>query len=61
MQATLIVEQLKVGGFYHSQISVLMPDHAGTKEFAIHNQTKAPEGAATGVGTGAAVGAGLGW
>ena len=60
-QASQIVDQLKLGGFYHSQISVLMPDRSETKEFAIHNQTKAPEGAAAGVGTGAAVGAGLGW
>jgi len=38
-----------------------MPDKAGTKNFAVDNQTKAPEGAATGAGTGAVLGGGLGW
>ena len=38
-----------------------MPDKTGTKDFAIDNQTKAPEGATTGVGTGALLGGGLGW
>jgi hypothetical protein len=60
-QAAQIVNQLKTGGFSSSDISVLMPDKAGTKEFAVDNQTKAPEGAATGAGTGAVVGGGLGW
>jgi len=56
-----IVERLKVAGFSNQDISVLMPDGESTKDFSVHNQTKAPEGAATGVGTGAALGAGLGW
>src|SRR5947199_2877764 len=60
-QASRIVDRLKMAGFSNRDISVLMPDTAGTKNFAVHNQTKAPEGAATGAGTGAAVGAGLGW
>ena len=38
-----------------------MPDKTGTKDFAIDNETKAPEGAATGAGTGALLGGGLGW
>lgn len=38
-----------------------MPESNDTKDFAVHNQTKAPEGAAAGAGTGVAVGAGLGW
>jgi hypothetical protein len=59
--ASIIVEKLKAAEFSNSDISVLMPEGAETKEFAVHNQTKAPEGAATGAGTGAAVGAGLGW
>jgi len=61
IQATQVVDRLKAAGFTANDISVLMPDKAGTKEFAVDNQTKAPEGAATGAGTGAAVGAGLGW
>jgi hypothetical protein len=60
-QATQIVERLKAAGFTNSDISVLMPNKAGTKEFAVENETKAPEGAAAGAGTGAAVGGGLGW
>ncbi|WP_010586384.1 hypothetical protein [Schlesneria paludicola] len=59
--ASSIVDDLKNSGFTSSDISVLMPNAAGTKEFAVHNETKAPEGAATGAGTGVAVGAGLGW
>ena len=60
-QATQIVDRLKVAGFTSSDISVLMPDKSGTKEFAVDNQTKAPEGATAGAGTGALLGGGLGW
>jgi hypothetical protein len=60
-QASQIVDHLKSSGFSNQDISVLMADKTGTKDFAVHNQTKAPEGAAAGAGTGAAVGAGLGW
>ena len=60
-QASQIVERLKAAGFTSSDISVLMPNTTGTKEFAVENETKAPEGAAAGAGTGAAVGGGLGW
>jgi len=60
-QATRVVDQLKTTGFTNHDISVLMPDKAGTKEFAVDNKTKAPEGAATGAGTGAVLGGGLGW
>ena len=59
--ACRIVDRLKMSGFSNRDISVLMPETSDTKDFAIHNQTKAPEGAATGAGTGVAVGAGLGW
>lgn len=59
--AARIVDDLKAAGFSNTDISVLMPDKSGTKDFAVHNQTKAPEGAATGAGAGAVVGAGLGW
>ena len=60
-QAADIVERLKVAGFSNNDISVLMPNQTGTKNFAIDNQTKAPEGAATGAGTGALLGGALGW
>lgn len=61
IQATDIVERLKLAGFASTDISVLMPDQSGTHDFAIENQTKAPEGAAAGAGTGAIVGGALGW
>src|SRR5205085_8899968 len=41
-------------------ISALMPENMGTKEFAHDKGTKAPEGAATGAGAGAAIGGTLG-
>lgn len=60
-EAAQIVDRLKTAGFTSNDISVLVPDKSGTKEFAVDNQTKAPEGAATGAGTGALLGGGLGW
>lgn len=55
------VDSLKAAGFRNTDISVLFPENAGTKDFAIRKETKAPEGAATGAGTGAVIGGGLGW
>jgi heat induced stress protein YflT/ActD protein len=55
------VDELKRAGFRNTDISVLMPENKGTKDFAHEKNTKAPEGAATGAGTGAVVGGGLGW
>jgi hypothetical protein len=54
------VDVLKADGFSSSDISVLMPDSAGSQSFAHSKGTKAPEGAATGAGTGAIVGGTLG-
>ena len=39
----------------------LFPDKAGTRDFAHKKSTKAPEGAATGAGTGLVLGGALGW
>src|SRR6202044_2934145 len=55
------VDALKSAGFRNTDISVLFPENAGTKDFAHEKGTKAPEGAATGAGTGAVIGGGLGW
>jgi hypothetical protein len=52
---------LKTAGFRNTDISVLFPENAGTKDFAHEKGTKAPEGAATGAGTGAVLGGTLGW
>ena len=60
-QASSIVDRLKAAGFQADDISVLAPDKDGTREFAVDNETKAPEGAAAGAGTGALLGGGLGW
>lgn len=54
------VDVLKAEGFYTTDISVLMPDLAGSQNLAHTKGTKAPEGAATGAGTGAVVGGTLG-
>lgn len=55
------VELLKARSFRNSDISLLLPTGAGTREFAHTNSTKAPEGAALGSGSGAIVGGALGW
>jgi hypothetical protein len=54
------VDTLVKAGYRAADISVLLPDNVGTKEFAHEKSTKAPEGAATGAGTGAVVGGTLG-
>jgi hypothetical protein len=55
------VESLKRSGFRNTDISVLFPDNHGSKDFAHEKNTKAPEGTATGAGTGAVIGGTLGW
>ena len=59
--ATIVVNRLKDAGFSASDISVLIPDNQGSRDFAVDNETKSPEGAAVGAGMGAVVGGGLGW
>lgn len=60
--ATLrIVEALKSAGFSNNDISVLLPDKSGTRDFAHEHGTKAPEGAVTGAATGGVLGGALGW
>lgn len=60
-QTKIIVDELRKAGFVGNDISVLMADKTGTRDFAVENETKAPEGAATGAGTGVLLGGGLGW
>lgn len=59
-KAIAIVNRLKGAGFTN-EISVLMPDKAGSRDFAHEHNTKAPEGAMTGGGAGGVVGGALGW
>lgn len=60
-QAEKIVQDLQVAGFSANDISVLMSDKGGTRDFAVEHSTKAPEGAAAGATTGAILGGVAGW
>jgi hypothetical protein len=55
------VDELKSAGFRNTDISVLFPESAGTRDFAHEKNTKAPEGVTAGAGTGAVLGGALGW
>ena len=55
------VNELKAEGFNNTDISVLFPESAGTRDFAHEKNTKAPEGATTGASTGVILGSALGW
>ena len=52
---------LKAAGFSNRDISVLLPESAGSRDFAHEKGTKAPEGATAGAGTGLVLGGTLGW
>lgn len=54
------VDTLLQAGYRNEDISVLMPENNGTKDFAAEKNTKAPEGATAGAGTGVVVGGTLG-
>lgn len=58
--AEVAVDQLTAAGFRHEDISVLLQNNAGTKDFAHEKETKAPEGTTTGVIAGGALGGTLG-
>jgi hypothetical protein len=55
------VDSLRAAGFRNTDISVLFPENEGTKDFGLEKQTKAPEGAVSGAGSGAVIGGALGW
>ncbi len=55
------VDALRAEQFRNTDISVMLPENEGTKDFAHEKNTKAPEGAATGAGSGAVIGGTLGW
>src|ERR1700674_636285 len=54
------VDRLVHERFSNADISVLLPDHQGSKDFAHEKHTKAPEGTTTGVATGGTIGGTLG-
>ena len=55
------LEALRAAGFRGTDVSVLMPENLGNKDFAHKKDTKAPEGATTGAASGAVIGGALGW
>ena len=55
------VTALKDAGFQQSDVSVLLPENLGNREIATEKNTKAPEGATAGAGSGAVIGGTLGW
>src|SRR5690348_18511569 len=58
--AETAVDRLLAAGFRNEDISVLLPDNVGTKDFAHEKDTKAPEGTTTGGVAGGAIGGTLG-
>ena len=59
-QAERAVDILISAGFASADISVLLPDTRGTREFAHEKATKAPEGTTTGVTAGGVIGGTIG-
>jgi len=55
------LQALRTAGFRNTDVSILMPENTGTKDFAHTKETKAPEGATTGAASGAVIGGVLGW
>lgn len=58
--AGVIIRRLKDAGFGDNDISVLLPDKSGTRDFAHEQHTKAPEGATTGASAGGVLGGTVG-
>jgi hypothetical protein len=59
-RAERAVDELVSAGFSNADVSVLMADNQGSKDFAHEKQTKAPEGTTTGVAAGGTIGGTLG-
>jgi hypothetical protein len=59
-RAEQAVDALVSAGFSNDDVSVLMADSQGSKDFAHEKQTKAPEGTTTGVAAGGTIGGTLG-
>lgn len=55
-----VLTRLQGAGISPDQISVLLPDKTGTRDFAHEHHTKAPEGAVAGASTGGVIGGTLG-
>ncbi len=59
-QAERVVDCLLMEKFSNDDVSVLLPDNQGSKDFAHEKNTKAPEGTMTGVTAGGVIGGTLG-
>jgi outer membrane lipoprotein SlyB len=59
-QTEMLVDRLQILGFASDDISVLAPGDATAKDVAFENNTKAPEGAVTGVSLGGIAGGAIG-
>lgn len=59
-RAERIVASLQTVGVPSSDISAIFPDQRGSRDFAVEQNTKAPEGAVTGVASGGLLGGTLG-
>jgi hypothetical protein len=59
-QAEAILAALQQSGVASSDVSILLPDKSGTRDFAHEHHTKAPEGAVAGASTGGILGGTLG-
>ena len=59
--ASHAVDALRYAGYRNTDISALLPENKGTKDFAHEKNTKAPEGAAAGAASGVLLGGALGW
>jgi len=55
------VDAMRHAGFRNTDISALFPDNAGTKDFAVEKNTKAPEGVTAGATSGVVAGGVIGW
>src|SRR5580658_2060475 len=60
LAAERTVDALVQAGFRSSDVSVLLPDQRGTRDFAHEKDTKAPEGTTAGVTAGGVIGGTLG-
>jgi hypothetical protein len=61
VQAERCLDRLRDLNFLPSDISVLVPDKEGVRDFVHEKATKAPEGATTGATTGGVLGGIAGW
>jgi hypothetical protein len=55
------LNELKLAGFRHEDVSVLFPENLGSKELTTVKASKGPEGVVAGAGSGAVLGGTLGW